>query len=137
MWAIDSHLDQAIALGKFWGFEYKTIGFIWEKTLKDDPETLRMGLGKWTRKEAEVCLLFTRGKPKRLSGGVRQVIRAPRREHSRKPDEQYDRIEQLVSGPYLEIFSRTDRPGWASWGNQTGKFNIGQTPTRRNLDDLI
>lgn len=127
MWVVDSHLDQALELGRAWGFTYKTIAFVWEKTLKGstgaDDEPLRMGLGKWTRKESELCLLFTCGKPKRLSGGVRQVIRAPRREHSRKPDEQYERIEALVAGPYLEIFSRTDRPGWTSWGNQTGKFN--------------
>lgn len=66
------------------------------------------------------CLLFTRGAPKRQSAAVRQLIVSPRREHSRKPDEQYERIEALVGGPfrYAELFARHRRPGWASWGNQ-------------------
>lgn len=115
MWVVDSHLDQALRLGTAWGFTYKTIGFIWDKN--------RMGMGFWTRKEAEVCLLFTRGKPKRLSGGVRQIIREPRREHSRKPEGQYQRVVALVGGPYLELFARQERPNWAAWGNETTKFN--------------
>ncbi len=85
-----------------------------------------MGMGYWTRQEAEICHLFKRGKPKRLSRGVRSVIRAPRREHSRKPDEQYDRIEALVEGPYLEMFSRQNRSGWTSWGNQTEMFEAAE-----------
>jgi len=60
--------------------------------------------------------------------GVRQLIRAPRREHSRKPDEQYERIEALVDGPYLELFARQAWPGWVSWGNQVDKF----TPANDN-----
>lgn len=63
-----------------------------------------------------------RGKPKRLSKGVRSLIRAPRREHSRKPDEQYERIEALCNGPRLELFARQQREGWTAWGNETGKF---------------
>jgi N6-adenosine-specific RNA methylase IME4 len=51
------------------------------------------------------------------------LIVAPRREHSRKPDEQYERIERLVAGPYLELFARQSRPGWDSWGNEVGKFD--------------
>jgi N6-adenosine-specific RNA methylase IME4 len=54
--------------------------------------------------------------------GVRQLITAPRREHSRKPDETYSRIEALVDGPYLELFARNRRPGWTAWGNETEKF---------------
>ena len=129
MWVIDSHLDQAIALGSAWGLTYKTVSLIWCKTLRDagvSDEVLRMGLGKWTRKEAEFCLLFTKGKPKRKSGGVRQVIFAPRREHSRKPDEQYQRIMDLSEGPYIEMFARQRQPGWSAWGNEVNKFT---TPT--------
>lgn len=114
MWVVDSHLNQAIELASWLGFEYKTIAFVWDKG--------RIGMGYWTRKEAEICLLFTRGKPKRLSAAVRQVIRAKRREHSRKPDEQYERIEALVAGPYAEYFSRTKRRGWRMFGNEVGKF---------------
>ena len=82
-----------------------------------------MGFGYWTRKQVEPCWLFTKGRPKRLSKGVRQVILEPRREHSRKPDSQYERIEALVDGPYLELFSRKSREGWASWGNDAGRFD--------------
>lgn len=115
LWAVDSHLDQAISLLNLWEFTYKTIAFIWVKP--------SIGLGKWTRKEAEVCLLATRGKPRCLAHDVRQVINAPRREHSRKPDEIYGRIERLVSGPYLEMFARQRRDGWDSWGLETKKFS--------------
>lgn len=121
MWVIDSHVDQAIELAGRWGFTFKTVGFIWVKVSKGTRRPA-MGMGRWTRKEAEICLLFTRGFPGRISRGVRQVIIAPRREHSRKPDEQYDRIERLSGGPYLEVFARHQRPGWTAWGNQTDKF---------------
>ena len=79
-------------------------------------------MGMWTRSNSEVCLLATRGKPRRLAADVRQVIQAPTREHSRKPDEIYGRIERLVEGPYLEMFARQAWPGWDAWGNEVGKF---------------
>jgi N6-adenosine-specific RNA methylase IME4 len=115
MWTVSSHIDQALDLGRAWGFGFKTLGPVWDKG--------RMGMGYWFRQQTEICLMFTKGKPKRLSGGVRQLIQAPRREHSRKPDEQYERIERLVAGPYLELFARQSRPGWDSWGNEVGKFD--------------
>lgn len=109
-----------------WGFTYKTCGFCWVKgnSLPLFPEDFRdkMGLGFWTRANSEVCLLATRGKPKRLNADVRQVVQAPLREHSRKPDEIRQRIERLVAGPYLEMFARTHAPGWDVWGNETTKF---------------
>ena len=114
MWVVDSHLQTAVDLIQVWGFVYKTIGFIWVKP--------SIGLGYWTRKQAEICLLGTRGKPKRVNAGISQVIKAPRREHSRKPDETYRCIEELVSGPYLEMFARQKRDGWESWGNEVEKF---------------
>jgi N6-adenosine-specific RNA methylase IME4 len=93
-----------------WGFRYSTVAFVWNKvTSKGRPF---FGGGKATRKGAELCLLFLRGSLDRRSASVRQVITAPVREHSRKPDEIYDRIEALVAGPYLELFSRTMRAGW-------------------------
>src|SRR5690606_8066671 len=111
-------------LGEAWGFTQKSLGFIWEKTLKSDPdgEALKMGMGYWIRQEGEVSLLFTRGKPKCADHGVRQVIRAPAREHSRKPDEVYGRCDRLVEGPKLELFARQQWPGWEAWGNQVNKF---------------
>ena len=122
MWVVSSHIDQAIELGQAWGFTLKTNAFTWVKLTKDGKP--KMGMGYWTRKGSEQCLMFTRGKPKRLSCGVREVILAQPREHSRKPDQQYQRIEALVGGPYLEMFARQAYPGWDAWGNQTEKFKV-------------
>ena len=76
-------------------------------------------MGYWTRASSEVCLLGTRGKPKRLNADVRQGIIAPVRQHSRKPDGIHERIERLVAGPYLELFARQQREGWTAWGKRT------------------
>lgn len=115
MWVTDSNLEEGLALGRCWGFKYQTIAFIWDKGE-------RIGMGHWTRKQGEVCLLFTVGQPSRQARGVRQIIRAPRREHSRKPEAAYERIERLVRGPYLELFARTRRRFWSSWGDEVDKF---------------
>ena len=122
MWAISSMLPDALLLIDRWQFEYKTVGFVW---VKENPKSgsLFMGLGYHTRQNAELCLLATRGKPKRLSGGVHQIIMSPRREHSRKPDEIYERIEALYPGPYVELFSRTDREGWDARGDEIGRWS--------------
>lgn len=126
MWVCWPTLSDALDVLKAWGFEYKTCGFAWFKggSLPLFPDDMRaqMGLGYWTRANSEVCLLGVRGKPKRLDAGVHQAILEPRREHSRKPDCVYDRIERLVAGPYCELFARNTRKGWDSWGNQVGKF---------------
>lgn len=116
MWTV-SHLQrEAFDVAGAWGFKPVSIAFIWDKG--------RMGMGYWTRQEVEICHLFKRGKPRRLSRGVRSVIRASRREHSRKPDEVYGRVEQLVGGPYLELFARQAWAGWSAWGNQVGRFEV-------------
>ena len=135
MWIVGSHLPEAIALAEAWGFAFKTDAFYWLKQRLRDADQIdlftgdipepRIGFGYWTRKQIEPCWLFTRGSPSRKTMGVRQAIIEPRREHSRKPDCQYERIEALVDGPYLELFSRSTAPGWNSWGNQTGKFQVG------------
>lgn len=116
VWTVDSHLRQTMTVLDAWEFTYKTIVFVWEKLGRNGEP--RMGMGYWSRKQAEVCLLATRGSPRRLDKGVPQLISAPRREHSRKPDEQYARIERLVDGPYLELFARRRREGWDAWGDQ-------------------
>lgn len=128
VWVTWPTLLDALALIEAWGFEYKTCAFSWIKADARQPEffnddlTPYMGLGYWTRANSEVCLLATRGKPKRLNADVRQAIVEPRREHSRKPDCVPVRIERLVEGPYLELFARTRREGWESWGLEVGKF---------------
>jgi N6-adenosine-specific RNA methylase IME4 len=139
--ARDSHLfywdtTARIAAGRHipimraWGFEPTAFAFTWVKTRKyENPElcmfadSFVMNGGFTTRKNTEVCILGRRGNPKRLRKDVRELIFAPRREHSRKPDEFYERVQQYCAGPYLELFSRTDRPNWTSWGDQAGKFN--------------
>lgn len=123
LWAPDCMLQHALGLGEAWGYRFKTIAFVWVKAdLADVPLRPRMSLGYWTRKQAEQCLLFTRGKPTRLSRAVPHVIIEPTREHSRKPDVVYDRVRDLVGGPHLELFARTRRPGWTAWGNEVDLF---------------
>lgn len=128
MWATWPTLKDAFAIIEAWGFEYKTCAFDWMKAdvstvdLFPDPKTADMKMGHWTRSNSEPCLLGTRGKPKRLDAGVRMGIIESARQHSRKPDCVASRIERLVGGPYLELFARTQRPGWSCWGNQTDKF---------------
>lgn len=128
MWTTGPHLKQAFAVIDAWGFKYSGMGFTWIKLKKSAPTLfltradLHIGMGYTTRKNAEFCLLARRGRPKRLRKDIQEVIISARREHSRKPDEVYDRIEQFASGPYLEMFARTERKGWKSWGNETKKF---------------
>lgn len=134
LWVVDPMIPQALSLGAAWGFTYKTVGFYWTKLrregsirhqLHEEPshKLFPMGTGYWTRANPEQCLLFTRGHLKRIATGVRKLIVSPRREHSRKPDEVFSRIEDLVAGPYVELFSRRTRPGWTCWGNETDKFS--------------
>jgi N6-adenosine-specific RNA methylase IME4 len=118
MWVVDSHMDEALALGKAWGFEFKTCAFVWVKSKAGGFP--HVGMGYWTRKQTEQCWLFTRGSPKRLDKGVQQIIHCPRGAHSAKPEQQYGLIERLVGGPYLEMFARTAQRGWSAWGNQVG-----------------
>ncbi|TVR82717.1 MAG: DNA methyltransferase [Rhodospirillales bacterium] len=137
LWATDPLLDKALEVIRAWGFTYKTVGFYWAKLQKChtapdfDERSFFTGLGFWTRANPEPCLLATRGHPKRVAANVRKLVIAPRREHSRKPDEVYGRIEALCQGPYLEMFARSSRPGWDSWGIETGLLDRGGAPQRR------
>lgn len=116
LWAVMPELRGALAVIDAWGFTYKTVAFVWVKTAAGgQPMT---GMGYWSRANAELCLLATRGAPQRISKDVHQVVMAPRGEHSAKPDEVASRIERLVPGPYLELFARKTRPGWQVWGNE-------------------
>jgi N6-adenosine-specific RNA methylase IME4 len=116
MWAINPMLPQAFEVIESWGFTFKTVAFVWIKV--NNGLGLFTGMGYWTRANSELCLLATKGHPKRIDCNVHQVIMAPKREHSRKPDEIYGRIERLVGGPYAELFARRKRLGWSSWGNE-------------------
>lgn len=118
MWCVWPELPGALEIINAWGFEYKTCGFLWEKTVSLKNEDPFTGMGYWTRANSEACLLATRGKPERMERTVHQVVRAPVGEHSAKPDEVADRIERLLLGPYGELFARKTRPGWTSIGDQ-------------------
>ena len=126
LWVVQTQIPQAECLVRAWGFTLKSVAFAWVKgsslPLFPDDVATQMGMGMWTRAEFEQCWLATRGAPKRLDKGVRQVLIDKRREHSRKPDCVHERIERLVAGPYCELFARTRRPGWDSWGNEVDKF---------------
>src|SRR5215471_15259289 len=111
LWSIWSMQPEAHEVIKAWGFKPINCAFLWAKLTKAG-EQWNVGMGYWTRTQTEPCLLATRGKPKCLSHGVSQLIVAPVRQHSQKPDETYERIERLVPGPYVELFSRKSWPGW-------------------------
>ena len=111
-------LNECFELIKSWGFEYKTVAFTWVKRNKISP-TYFMGMGRWTRANAELCLLATKGKPKRISASVHSVIDTPIEQHSKKPDEARKRILQLLGDlPRLELFARQKTDGWDVFGNE-------------------
>ena len=123
-WTSGTFLQIALENIEAWGFDYKTIAFCWTKCDPNiAPVKPAFGMGFWTRQNAEIALLATRGKPKRLDAGVPQTILEPRREHSRKPDCTHARIERLVSGPFCELFGRQSRPGWDVWGDEATRFD--------------
>ena len=118
MWATYPKIDQGLRVIKEWGFEYKTCGFTWIKKNKK-ADSFFWGMGMWTRSNAEVCLIGTRGKPKRHSASVHQVVYERIREHSRKPDCVRDKIVELCGDlPRIELFARQKTSGWDVWGDE-------------------
>jgi N6-adenosine-specific RNA methylase IME4 len=137
LWTTDPLLEQALGVIRAWGFTYKTVGFHWAKLKRSathgqyTDESFFCGLGFWTRANPELCLLATRGNPHRRKANVPKLVISPRREHSRKPDKVYERIEALCEGPYLELFARSTRDGWDSRGVEVDAFESGKIPARR------
>ena len=118
LWATFPKLPEALETIKHWGFEYKTVGFTWVKKNKKADSWL-WGMGYWTRANAEICIIATKGKPKRISAGVHQIVDDRIREHSRKPDTVRQRIVELVGDlPRIELFARQKTDGWDVWGNE-------------------
>jgi len=116
MWITFPMIKESLKLIESWGFEYKTVAFIWIK--KTEKGTWFMGMGNWTRANAEICLLATKGKPRRINAGIVQVVDSVVKEHSKKPDEVRKRIVQLCGDlPRIELFARTRVHGWDVWGN--------------------
>ena len=119
LWTPNALLPEALQVMSRWGFSYKS-NLIWHKVRKDGGSDGR-GVGFYFRNVTEMVLFGVRGKNARTEApGRRQVnmIETRKREHSRKPDEQYDLIEACSPGPYLELFARGKRRGWATWGDQ-------------------
>ncbi|MEM9318441.1 MAG: MT-A70 family methyltransferase [Pseudomonadota bacterium] len=119
MWVPNALLPEGLRVLQAWGFTYKS-NIVWHKVRKDGGSDGR-GVGFYFRNVTELLLFGTRGKDARtLAPGRRQVnmVQSRKREHSRKPDEQYDLIEACSWGPYLELFGRGVRDGWTVWGNQ-------------------
>ena len=126
-------LREGLDVIEAWVFEFKTCAFVWVKTNKrTNPDQLSFlpvesfdsfwGMGRWTRSNAEICLLGVKGKPKRESASVHQIIYASIDKHSKKPPETRDKIVQLCGDlPRLERFARQEVKGWDSWGNEVEK----------------
>lgn len=126
LWVPNALLPEGLQVMAAWGFQYKS-NLVWHKVRKDGGPDGR-GVGFYFRNTTEILLFGVRGKSARtLAPGRRQVniIRSMKREHSRKPDEQYVIIEACSPGPFIELFARGPRQGWVTWGNQADEY----TPT--------
>ena len=123
MWVTYPLLKEGIKTMEEWGFTYKTCAFSWIKKNKNadifSDGGLFWGMGYWTRANNEICLLGTKGKPKRQSKGVHQVVMSKIDKHSKKPDVVKDRIVELCGDvPRVELFARQATKGWDAWGNE-------------------
>lgn len=131
MWCTWPHIFSAEKVIEGWGFQYSGLAWEWDKY---NPVTGKraFGGGYGTRKNLEPCLLARTAnfklKTELKSRSVRDLIRQPRRENSRKPDEQYERIEEMFDGPYLELYARQERYGWDAAGNEVHKFGKSGFP---------
>lgn len=118
IWITYPCLKEAIKVIEKWGFNYKTCGFTWVKRNKKSNSWF-WGMGYWTRANSELCLIATKGKVKRVSRKVHQIIDTPIEEHSKKPGIVRDKIVELVGDlPRIELFAREKVEGWDSWGNE-------------------
>ena len=111
LWATNPHLDQAIDLGKSWGFKWATVAFVWDK--------VRVNPGFYTMSQCELCLVLKKGKIPEPRGArnVRQLVSEKRRAHSRKPDEVRRRIDAMFTDlRKIELFARGPVSGWTTWG---------------------
>ncbi|HXY99756.1 MAG TPA: MT-A70 family methyltransferase [Stellaceae bacterium] len=130
LWVPNALLPEGLRVLQAWGFSYKT-NIVWHKRRKDGGSDGR-GVGFYFRNVTELILFGVRGKNARtLAPGRRQVnyLGTRKREHSRKPDEQFDIIESCSAGPYLELFARGQRPGWAAWGHEAEEGYEPRWPT--------
>lgn len=133
LWVPNAMLPEGLEVMKAWGFKYKG-NIVWHKIRKDGEPDGR-GVGFYFRNTTELLLFGVRGKNARtLAPGRSQVniIKTRKREHSRKPDEQYPIIEKCSTGPFLEMFARGPRKGWTVWGNQSEDYKPTWKTYRHN-----
>lgn len=118
IWVTYPCLKEGLKVIEAWGFKYKTCGFTWVKRNKKSNSWF-WGMGYWTRANSELCLIATKGKIKRISKKVHQIIDTSIEQHSRKPAIVRDKIIELVGDlPRIELFAREKVPGWDAWGNE-------------------
>ncbi len=118
LWTTLPMIQEALQVIKAWGFEYKTTAFVWIKLARHH-DGIFWGLGYWTRSNAEICMLATKGHPRRVARNIHQVIISHVEEHSKKPAEARRRIEALTGDvPRIELFARRPASGWDVWGNE-------------------
>ena len=118
MWVTYPCLQQGLQTIKDWGFTYKTCAFTWVKRNKKSPSWF-WGMGYWTRSNPEICLLATKGNPKRISAKVHSVVDSRIARHSEKPAEVRNRIVELMGDvSRIELFARQTVAGWDCWGNE-------------------
>ncbi len=123
MWVPNALLPEGLTVLAAWGFTYKS-NIVWHKIRKDGGSDGR-GVGFYFRNVTELLLFGTRGRDARTLPPARSqvnLLATRKREHSRKPDEQYPLIEACSPGPFLELFARGPRPGWTVWGNQSESY---------------
>lgn len=121
LWVTMPKLSECWDLIRKWGFEYKTVAFTWVKRNKK-ADSWFWGMGSWTRANAELCLLCTKGKPKRKNAGIHSIIDTPIEQHSKKPSVVRDKIVELLGDlPRIELFAREKVVGWDCWGNEVGE----------------
>ena len=118
LWVTFPNLQEGLDVIKAWGFKYKTLGFSWIKTNKNNGKPF-FGIGYYTKSNCECCLIGIKGKPPKVSNSVSSVVISPREEHSKKPDEVRDRIVEFTGDvPRIELFARQSVIGWDCWGNE-------------------
>jgi len=117
LWATFPKIQEALDVIKAWGFEYKTVGFTWIKKNKNGRNFF--GVGWYTKSNAEICLIGTKGKPPKISNKISSIIETIRQEHSKKPDIVRDKIVKFCGDlQRIELFARQKTEGWDVWGNE-------------------
>lgn len=128
LWATSPLLPEAIQTIEAWGFKYKTVAFCWNKQSKHGKWISNMG--RWTMGNIEVCLLGTKGSPKRVIKNVKQLVIAERKKHSQKPPEVRERIVELMGDiPRVELFARESHDGWDCIGDEIDGMDIREILT--------